>query len=71
MKSFAGQQISLLRARRHAGRRATALDIENTLATLRAAGLQVDDVEMRKADLEDVFIDIMNRSGKTPEATSV
>jgi hypothetical protein len=28
----------------------------------------VDDVEMRKADLEDVFIEIMNRSSQTGTA---
>ena len=42
-----------------------ALEIEQHLATARQAGLQVEDVEMRKADLEDVFIDIMQRSAKT------
>ena len=38
-----------------------ALEIEQLLATVRESGLVVEDVEMRKADLEDVFIDIMHR----------
>jgi ABC-2 type transport system ATP-binding protein len=38
-----------------------ALEIEQYLAAVRESGLVVEDVEMRKADLEDVFIDIMNR----------
>jgi ABC-2 type transport system ATP-binding protein len=29
------------------------------LVALREAGVAVEDVEMRKADLEDVFIDLM------------
>ena len=36
-----------------------ALEVEQLLATIRQAGLAVEDVEMRKADLEDVFIDLM------------
>ncbi|MGI9132497.1 MAG: ABC transporter ATP-binding protein, partial [Rhodoferax sp.] len=40
----------------------SALEIERQLAALREAGVAVDDVEMRKADLEDVFIEIMNRN---------
>ena len=40
-----------------------ALEIENHLATLRAAGLVVEDVEIRQADLEDVFLEIMKRKG--------
>ena len=39
----------------------SALEIEQYLATVRESGLAVEDVEMRKADLEDVFIEIMNR----------
>ncbi|MFZ4286934.1 ABC transporter ATP-binding protein [Variovorax sp. HJSM1_2] len=37
-----------------------ALEIENYLAAVRQAGLQVQDVEIRKADLEDVFLDVMS-----------
>lgn len=36
-----------------------ALEIERHLAALREAGLQAEDVEIRKADLEDVFLDVM------------
>ena len=42
-----------------------AVDIENHLATLRTAGLVVEDVEIRQADLEDVFLEVMNRKGVT------
>jgi ABC-2 type transport system ATP-binding protein len=37
-----------------------ALEIEQHLAALREAGLQAEDVEIRKADLEDVFLDVMH-----------
>ena len=36
-----------------------AAEIEHYLATVRQAGLQVEDVEIRKADLEDVFLEVM------------
>lgn len=36
-----------------------ALDIEQCLAMARASGLVLEDVEIRKADLEDVFLTIM------------
>ncbi|WP_234194532.1 ABC transporter ATP-binding protein [Pseudacidovorax sp. NFM-22] len=36
-----------------------ALEVEQLLSNLRQAGVPVEDVEMRKADLEDVFIDLM------------
>ncbi|HEX5805901.1 MAG TPA: ABC transporter ATP-binding protein [Macromonas sp.] len=36
-----------------------ALAVERTLARVREAGLQVEDIEIRKADLEDVFLDVM------------
>ncbi|MDF1484748.1 ABC transporter ATP-binding protein [Ramlibacter sp. H39-3-26] len=36
-----------------------AHDIESSLAALRAAGLQAQDVEIRRADLEDVFLHLM------------
>ncbi len=35
-------------------------EIERHLATLREAGVRVEDLEIRKADLEDVFIALMN-----------
>jgi len=37
-----------------------AHEIEQHLAVIRQAGLRVEDVEIRKADLEDVFIDVMS-----------
>jgi len=39
-----------------------ALEIERYLAAVREAGLQAHDVEIRKADLEDVFVDVMARN---------
>ncbi|MCG2591294.1 ABC transporter ATP-binding protein [Ramlibacter sp. XY19] len=36
-----------------------AHEIEQHLAVIRQAGLRVEDVEIRKADLEDVFLDVM------------
>jgi len=44
-----------------------ALEIERHLAALREAGLQAEDVEIRKADLEDVFLDV--RHANTPQET--
>jgi ABC-2 type transport system ATP-binding protein len=38
-----------------------AHEIEQYLAAIREAGLRVEDVEIRKADLEDVFLDVMNK----------
>ena len=40
-----------------------ANEIEQYLASVRLAGLVAEDIEIRKADLEDVFLDVM--SGKT------
>jgi ABC-2 type transport system ATP-binding protein len=37
-----------------------AHEIEQYLAIIRQAGLRVEDVEVRKADLEDVFLDVMS-----------
>jgi ABC-2 type transport system ATP-binding protein len=44
-----------------------AHEIEQYLAVIRQAGLRVEDVEIRKADLEDVFLDVMaeQREGAT------
>ncbi|TXI70480.1 MAG: ABC transporter ATP-binding protein [Limnohabitans sp.] len=39
-----------------------AVEIENHLATIRSAGLVAEDVEIRQADLEDVFLEVMNRN---------
>lgn len=38
-----------------------AVEIENFLTALRTAGLVAEDVEIRQADLEDVFLEVMNR----------
>jgi ABC-2 type transport system ATP-binding protein len=35
-------------------------EVEPILAQCRAAGCKFDEIEIRKADLEDVFIQIMN-----------
>jgi ABC-2 type transport system ATP-binding protein len=40
-----------------------AHEIERYLAIIRKAGLHVEDVEVRKADLEDVFLEVMARHG--------
>ncbi len=45
-----------------------AHEIESHLAALREAGLQAEDVEIRKADLEDVFLEVMSRQAQ-PAAT--
>ncbi len=45
-----------------------AAEIEHYLAAVREAGLLAEDVEIRKADLEDVFLDVMARAGKAQEA---
>ena len=45
-----------------------ALAIEHYLAQVREAGLVAHDVEIRKADLEDVFLDVMNKSHQQLQA---
>ncbi|MDR2299019.1 MAG: ABC transporter ATP-binding protein [Comamonas sp.] len=42
---------------------ANASDVEQLLAALREAGITPEDVEIRRADLEDVFIHVMNEEG--------
>lgn len=44
---------------------AHAGDVEQLLAALREAGVTPEDVEIRRADLEDVFIHIMNEGSRT------
>ena len=39
-----------------------ALEIENYLSAVRQAGLHAEDVEIRKADLEDVFLGVMTQN---------
>ena len=48
-----------------------ALEIERYLAAVREAGLTAQDVEIRKADLEDVFLDVMNKNNQKPQELSV
>ena len=60
--------IELMRKARITGRIVqfpahNAIEIEQYLAAVRQAGLIAEDIEIRKADLEDVFLDVM--SGKT------
>ena len=43
-----------------------AAEVEHHLAALREAGVRIEDLEIRKADLEDVFIQLM--SGPAPAA---
>ena len=42
---------------------ANAGDVEQLLAALREGGVTPEDVEIRRADLEDVFIRVMNEEG--------
>jgi ABC-2 type transport system ATP-binding protein len=43
-----------------------AADVERLLAVLREAGVKIEDLEIGRADLEDVFVEIMN--GGRPSA---
>ncbi len=44
-----------------------AADVERLLVTLREAGVKIEDMEIGRADLEDVFLEIM-QAGGTPVA---
>ena len=46
-----------------------AVDIERYLAAVRQAGLLAEDVEIRKADLEDVFLDVMQKHAGSQAAS--
>jgi ABC-2 type transport system ATP-binding protein len=48
-----------------------ALEIERYLAAVREAGLVAQDVEIRKADLEDVFLDVMSEKGAAAQGATV
>ena len=37
-------------------------DVEQTLATVRRAGCRIEEMELMQPDLEDVFVDVMQRS---------
>ncbi|CAG9186644.1 ABC transporter ATP-binding protein [Cupriavidus pampae] len=43
--------------------------VEPILAALREAGCEIEDMEVSKADLEDVFVQIMRREGHMPGST--
>ena len=45
-----------------------AHEIEQYLAAVRQAGLVAEDVEIRKADLEDVFLEVMSDKSQRPPA---
>ena len=45
-----------------------AAEIEHYLAAVRQAGLVAEDVEIRKADLEDVFLDVMGQHASGGQA---
>ena len=47
-----------------------ANEIEHYLAAIREAGLVAEDVEIRKADLEDVFLEVMSGKSGTAEVTA-
>ncbi len=47
-----------------------AHEIEQHLSVIREAGLRVEDVEIRKADLEDVFLDVMAEKKQAEEAVA-
>lgn len=46
-------------------------EVEQMLSTCRQAGCEIDDMEIAKADLEDVFVQIMRREGGMPAAPGV
>ncbi|MBK9574911.1 MAG: ABC transporter ATP-binding protein [Rhodoferax sp.] len=48
-----------------------ALEIEQYLSAVREAGLHAEDVEIRKADLEDVFLAVMTQHRDVTAATPV
>ena len=47
-----------------------ALEVERYLAAVREAGLVAQDVEIRKADLEDVFLDVMTKNKDSVHSTA-
>ncbi|MEN5180494.1 ABC transporter ATP-binding protein [Comamonas testosteroni] len=49
---------------------ASAADVERILAQLRSVGVPVEDLEIRRADLEDVFLQVMSRDAASPHATA-
>jgi len=47
-----------------------ALAIEHYLSAVRQAGLVAQDIEIRRADLEDVFLDVMSQHSRTVQHAS-
>ncbi|MEY2690553.1 MAG: hypothetical protein RL375_4753 [Pseudomonadota bacterium] len=45
-----------------------ATEVEAALAVLRAAGVKVEDLEIGRADLEDVFLEIMQQADRPPSS---
>jgi ABC-2 type transport system ATP-binding protein len=43
-----------------------AAEVETLLAALRSAGIKVEDLEIGRADLEDVFLEIMQSAPAVP-----
>ncbi|WP_291008358.1 ABC transporter ATP-binding protein [Hydrogenophaga sp.] len=48
-----------------------ALAVEHTLARLREAGVAPEDIEIRKADLEDVFLDLTSATPRPAKSAEV
>jgi ABC-2 type transport system ATP-binding protein len=48
-----------------------ALAVERILAQVRQAGASVDDIEIRKADLEDVFLELIQGSNAERQTREV
>jgi ABC-2 type transport system ATP-binding protein len=48
-----------------------AAEVESLLGMLRAAGVKIEDLEIGRADLEDVFIEIMQGEPRRPVAPAV
>jgi len=48
-----------------------ATEVEALLATLRGGGVNVEDLEIGRADLEDVFLEIMQGETRRPEVAAV
>jgi ABC-2 type transport system ATP-binding protein len=66
---LAGELPGELRPLEHAGTLGTHVlrlrgydDVERTLATIRMAGCRIEEMELVQPDLEDVFVDVMQRS---------
>ncbi len=47
-----------------------AVDVERLLATLREAGIKIEDLEIGRADLEDVFLEIMHTGAPAAAAAA-